>query len=233
MLGQPAPSPAAVKAVSTDGEATVYLTSDFSREFYLGYTVTLRPAPTNKSWSTVSILLLGSAAPSGSVAVGISRGSPDAATLAGFTMSNALGKPPILRTFTVDCGAKCLLEMSGDATTIAASVGGRRVGVWARQSLSIVSPTVQINAEVAEVGDRISARAAPVRSVSGGHIQRPACAFTTQGVEPKLSGDGTIEFEGSRRQNARVTYLSLATGATGDRLFERKRAQSPVAFGAG
>ena len=47
------PALAKVTSVSTDGEATVYLNTDFGQDFDLAYDVTFEPAPENKSWSTV------------------------------------------------------------------------------------------------------------------------------------------------------------------------------------
>jgi hypothetical protein len=209
------PSFAKVKSVSTDGEATVYLTSDFSRGFDLDYRVAFMPAPKNRSWSVVSILLLSGDGHGGSVSVGLSRGFPNATTLAAFTTSAAPGKKQGFQSSPVICASSCRIELRGSVDAINAVVNGTAIESWSRQSLGIREPAVQLNAEVAGLNDIIFATVIPVQTVAAGKAIRPTCAFTTQGVEPRPSADG-ITFIGTRRQNARVTYISLVTGSTGD-----------------
>lgn len=210
------PTFANVKAVSTDGEATVYLTADFSRNFDLDYQVVFLPAPKNKSWSTVSLLLLSGRGRGSSVSVGLSRGYPHASTLAAFTTSTAPGKKPSFESSPVTCTPTCRLQLRGSADALSAVVNGRRVGSWSRRSLAMRTPTIQLNAEVAELQDTISATVTPLSTVVAGTERRPSCAFTTQGIEPRLSADHRIIFTGARRKNARVTYIALVSGSTRD-----------------
>lgn len=57
------PAIAAVKSASSDGEATVYLMGKFSTDFDVVYRAALKPAGHNKSWSSLSILLVGTQIP--------------------------------------------------------------------------------------------------------------------------------------------------------------------------
>jgi hypothetical protein len=50
--------------ISTDGEGTVYLNDDFSGDFDLQYAATMAPAPSNRSWSLVGVMLKARTAPS-------------------------------------------------------------------------------------------------------------------------------------------------------------------------
>ena len=52
-----------VKSASSDGEATVYLLDKFSADFDLAYRAVLKPAVPRQSWSSLSILLVGSQIP--------------------------------------------------------------------------------------------------------------------------------------------------------------------------
>lgn len=207
------PSSGKVRAASTDGEATVYLTRDFSHKFDLKYSVWLKPSPRNRSWTDVSLLLIGRNRFPGSVSVGLMRGYPTTARLSALTMANPPGGRPEFRSIPVNCSRGCTIELRGDAAYVRALVQGRSVGFWPRRNLSMEKPYVQINGEVSAKGDRISAQVRPIRAmVSGRLLPRPTCAFTTQGVEPSSRSDGTLEFSGARRTGARVTFLSLKDG---------------------
>ena len=63
-----------VKAASSDGEATVYLLDNFSADFDLTYRAVLKPTAHNKSWSSLSILLVGSQIPGPGASVGVNHG---------------------------------------------------------------------------------------------------------------------------------------------------------------
>ncbi len=108
--------------------------------------------------------------------------------------------------------------LRGDNNWLYALVGGHRIGAWPRKTFSMVKPYAKINGEVSAVGDTISARLVPLRMLLNGRtLAKPTCAFTTQGVEPRsLGGDGWIEFSGVRHKAARVTYISLLNGSSGD-----------------
>lgn len=203
-----------VRARSTDGEATVYLTRDFSRAFDLKYSVWLKPAPRNRSWTDVSLLLIGRNAPAGSISVGLMRGYPNAETLSALTMASPPGTRPEFRSISVRCSRGCTIELRGDAANVQALVQGRPVGTWSRSELALVKPYVQINGEVSAKGDRIAAEVRPIRAVlSDRPLPRPKCAFTTQGVEPRTKRNGTIEFSGARHVGARITFVALPSGS--------------------
>jgi hypothetical protein len=202
-----------VRAVSTDGEATVYLLHDFSRAFDLKYSVWFKPSPRNRSWSDVSVLLIGRSPSAGSVSVGLMRGYPNAGTLSALTMATRPGVRPAFKSIPVHCAHACAIELRGDARNVEALVQGRAVGVWMRADLALIKPYVQINGEVSATGDRIAAQMRPIHVVlSGRAIPHPKCAFTTQGVEPHRGRDGTIVFSGARRVNGRATFISLVNG---------------------
>lgn len=203
-------------AVSTDGEATVYLTSDFSGDFDVSYDVQFPPSPGNRSWTFVSVLLLGRSAASGSVSVGLSRGAPRDTTLSAFTSAAQPKASPVYRNIPVNCKAECTIELRGDATTISALVDRRFVGTWSRKDLALSKPYVQINGEVTGLGDRISARLISVRSKAGNKVlPAPTCAFTTQGIRAYAMRDG-LWLTGRRDPRADATYISLPAGTTGD-----------------
>ncbi len=208
---------AKVKAVSTDGEATVYLSKDFSGDFDLKYGVTLEPAPSNHAWTGVSLLLLDKQWPGSSVSVGLSRGYPNAATLAGFTTSSRPRTQSKYKSFPLHCESACVVELRGDTRNVYASLNYRRIATWSRQTFPMIRPYIQINAEVSAVGDRIAARLRPIRIVlAEKSVPLPTCAFTTQGIEPKALGDSMIVFSGTRRVSSRATYISLLDGRAKD-----------------
>jgi len=205
---------AKVTAVSTDGEGTVYLLGDFSGDFDVAYDVAFEPAPANRSWSTVSIALLGRT-PGASMSVGLSRGYPTPASLAGFTMAN--GPQQLMRylPFPVTCTTTCLLELRSQQGFVYALIDGHRVGAWPRSAMPIAKPYVQLNAEVSRVGDHVAATLTPVHTLARGFaLEAPVCAFTTQGVVPAaFGGRGALRFSGARDPNGPVTYLALVNGA--------------------
>jgi hypothetical protein len=212
------PALAKVTSVSTDGEATVYLNTDFGQDFDLAYDVTFEPAPENKSWSTVSILLVGAKFPSASVSVGLSRGYPNATTLSAFTTSAHPNERQTYRAFPVQCMVRCRLELRAQRGDLYALVDGRELASWPRWGYPMANPAVQVNGEVGEVGDRLSASLVSARRrLAGVPTPAPTCAFTTQGIEPRALGTpGSIAFAGSRRPDARVTYIALADGSASD-----------------
>jgi hypothetical protein len=222
-MSMPLPSNAKVKPVSTDGEATVYLNGDFSKEFDLSYDIAFHPARHNRSLSFIDVLLLGGIPPSGSITVGLMLGAPNASTLSAFVTTNPRGGKQKFEQFPVTCLSHCHLELKGNATHFFASIQGRRIRTWSRSNLFIRKPYVQLNGEVNGSGDSIFASVTPIRVNAGGRSLRPTCAFTTQGIEARGTSANTIEFVGSSRSDARVTYVSLRTGKTGDKCPPEKK----------
>jgi hypothetical protein len=205
---------AKVQAVSTDGEATVYLVRNFAQDFDLWYDVRFPTSQGNRSWSFVSLLLMGRGTQSGSVSVGLSRaaGKP----VVGFTDVTRPHATPAYRNVAVRCRAECTIELRGSRNAIVAFIDHRRAGTWLRKALALSKPYVQINGEVSAVGDRISARVVPIRTqIAGQPLPPPSCAFTTQGVRASRV-NGELRFAGRRDPHEGATYVSLATGATGD-----------------
>lgn len=216
VVAMPSIGVAKVRAVSTDGEATVYRAGDFTREFDISYDVQFPPSQGNRSWTFVSLLLLGGRSGSGSISVGLSRGSSRDATFPGFVYVARPNSSPVYRRIEMQCSLHCAIELRGDSSNIYAVVRNRLVGTWRRTSLHLVKPYMQVNAEVTAIGDRISAHLTPLRSEIAGHpAPPPTCAFTTQGVRVHAAAGG-LSFTGQRDPHAGATFISLQTGATGD-----------------
>lgn len=211
------PSNAKVKPVSTDGEATVYLNGDFSREFELSYDIAFHPARHNRSLSFIDVILLGEIPPSGSITVGLMLGAPNPSALSAFVTTNRLGGKQKFEQFPVTCRSHCRLELKGNATEFSASIQGRRIRTWSRSDVFMRKPYAQLNGEVSGPGDSIFALVTPIRVTAGGHSLRPTCAFTTQGIEARSTSSNAFEFVGTSRSDARVTYVSLRTGKTQDK----------------
>lgn len=217
MIAVPSIGLAKVRAVSTDGEATVYLTHDFTRAFDVSYEVHFAPSAENRSSTFVSILLLERTSGSRSIGVGLSRGSPRENRLSGFVDVTRPKAAAAYRSVPVRCTMECYLELRGTPGAVTALIDHRAVGTWARKSLGLTNPYIQINGEVSAVGDKISAQLTPVLARIGNiQLPRPTCAFTTQGVHAEMSAAGQLAFKGKRDTHAGATYVSLLTGATGD-----------------
>ncbi|HKU66177.1 MAG TPA: hypothetical protein VJP85_00185 [Candidatus Baltobacteraceae bacterium] len=205
-----------VRAVSTDGEATVYLTEDFSGDFDLTYDVHFPASPGNHSWSVISLLLLGRTPGGGFVSVGLSRGSPRQTVLSAFTDAARAQASSVYRSSPVRCTTECTIELRGTKNAIFALADHRPIGTWQRKALALRRPYVQVNGEVSAIGDRISARLFAVRTKNGHRkLPVPTCAFTTQGVRAYAMRGG-LRFSGRRSPSADATYVHLPDGATGD-----------------
>jgi hypothetical protein len=203
-----------VKSVSTDGEATVYLSEDFSGSFDLLYDVTYQPERRNHGWTVVSLLLLGSKQPSASIAVGLTR-RPHS-KLAGFTTQSRPNERFVYKQYDIHCQLTCLVQLRGDARNLYASIDGLTVATWPRSRFVMDRPYIQINAEVHDIGDSLHATLAPRRTaLKAQMLASPTCAFTTQGIMIAGLSAGTLQFFGSRTPTAPVTYVSLLTGNTG------------------
>ena len=207
---------AAVTSASTDGEATVYVTGDFSSGFDVAYNAVLHEAPQNKGWSGVSLLLVGTVIPGPGVSVGLSTGDPSERKIYAFTSVVDTHGHQTYKSTPVICNAGCRIELRGTATSLEALLNNRVISRWTRISMPLVNPSIQVNAEVAKPRDTILAVLAPVSMIARTKtLANPTCAFTTQGVEP--SGIGTLKFSGAFRPGARVAFVSLKTGHRGEK----------------
>jgi hypothetical protein len=208
LLVSTVPSGSAPQVVATDGMATIYLLGDFNRDFDLAYDVTLDPAPDNRSWSLIDVMLVAETIPGDSVEVGVFHGGaiPGAFTSTVIAGTNAF----------VDQGAcanPCRIELRGEATTIVALTGGREAARWARSTFHFTRPSVQLNGEVDAPGDRLAARMHLVHArLAGAALASPTCAFTTRGIEARSSAADALSFSGTHDAQARVAYFALADG---------------------
>lgn len=214
-LGSATAAVAKVTSASPYGEATVYISRDFSVDFDLAYAVTMKASPTNASYTLAGMLLLSSQG-SQSVEIGLQGADVKHATAQAFTSTiDAAGKSEF-KTVGL-CQSTCHLELKGDATTIHALLNGVEIKAWPRSAIGMTHPYIQINGEVPIVGDKIDARFVPETTLlAGAVLPAPSCAFTTQGVEPTLAADGSFTIVGSRKPNGRVTYLAFADGRAMD-----------------
>lgn len=207
---------ATVKPVSTDGEATVYLMGDFSGRFDVAYRAALSARPRNKSWSTLSLLLIGRRIPGPGASVGLMRDASHGNALRAFTdvvYPNRSGDG--FKSLAARCNSGCILELRGDSARISAYVNGEQVASWPRTDLNLERPYIQLNAEVHGPGDAIAASLEPVRMAAAGHaIHDPKCAFTTRGIEPY--GRHVLTFRGVN-EKADGAFVNLTTGSHSDR----------------
>jgi hypothetical protein len=109
---------AAVKSASSDGEATVYVIDKFSKDFDIAYRAVLKPGNRNKSWSTLSILLVGSRIPGPGATVGLVSDIPNSRALRAFTYVVYPNSTYKYQNYTKNCRAGCILELRGDAARI-------------------------------------------------------------------------------------------------------------------
>lgn len=205
----------AVKSVSPDGEATVYSMGEFSAAFDVAYRAVLRPSARNNSWSTLSILLVGSQIPGPGASVGVASAPPHHRPLRPFTYVVYPGLKDDYESYSTSCVTGCVIELRGDARSIGAYVNGKRLASWSRSDLYIQHPHIQLNAEVHGPGDSIYALLIPVRTTAAGRrLPDPTCAFTTRGIEP--TGRATLTFHG-KTGDAGGSFVNLSTGVRGDK----------------
>jgi hypothetical protein len=202
---------AAVKSVSPDGEATVYLSGTFSNDFDIAYRAVLQPRSDNKSWSTLSILLVGSRIPGPGASVGVVSLPPGHRPVRAFTYVAYPSAKGQYESLSATCAAGCVIELRGDARNIRAYVDGKIVGSWSRSDLYLQHPSIQLNAEVHGSGDHIYASLIPVQTkIAERTLRSPTCAFTTRGIEP--AGRTTLTFRGTTN-DAGGSFINLLTGA--------------------
>lgn len=204
----------AVKAASSDGEATVYLSGPFSSDFDIAFLAVLRPGGHNKSWSMVSVLLIGSAVPGPGVSVGLASASAHNRSIHPFTYVVYPSAKDSYEEHHAYCGHGCTIELRGDDTTVYAYVEGHLVSSWSRSDLYLQHPNIQLNGEVHGVGDSIFASLTPIRLRVGRHqiLHQPSCAFSTRGIEPSKSH--ALIFKGTVDTTAGA-FINLDTGARG------------------
>jgi hypothetical protein len=204
----------AVKSASTDGEATVYIVGDFKKSFDLKYRAMLQPGKTNRSWTALSILLIGSHIPGPGVSVGlfsVDRRS----TVRPFSFVTY----PDLSSFSVKpnkkCSAGCVIELRGDTSRIYAYAAGNEVASWSRSDLNLQAPYIQFNAETHAVGDSLVAALDPItETVNARHVEGPSCAFTTRGIKP--TGRTQFKFSGTMN-NSEGDFVNLSSGRRNDK----------------
>jgi hypothetical protein len=205
---------AAVKSVSPDGEATVYLSGAFSNDFDVAYRAVLQPRADNKSWSTLSILLVGGQIPGPGASVGVVSLPPGHRPVRAFTYVAYPSAKGQYESLSATCAAGCVIELRGDARNIHAYVDGKIVGSWSRSDLYLQHPSIQLNAEVHGSGDHIYASLTPVQTkIAERTLRSPTCALTTRGIEP--AGRTTLTFRGTTNA-AGGSFINLLTGARTD-----------------
>lgn len=205
----------AVKSASSDGEATAYLLGPFSSEFDIAYRAVLKPGAHNKSWSTLSMLLVGSRIPGPGASVGLASTPPHQRSARPFSYVNYPDLKDDYEDRSVNCDRGCTIELRADARTVYAYVQRRMLASWSRSDLYLQHPSIQLNAEVHEAGDSVYASLTPIRAIVAGRaIRQPTCAFTTRGIEP-FKGTALV-FRGTTN-NAAAAYVDLATGVRADK----------------
>jgi hypothetical protein len=198
----------AATAFSTDGEATIYRTGDFRGDFTLTYAATAVLQPRNRSWSTVSVMLLGDKPPADSISVGL---LPDQGGAHIFTSTMRAGKATFRDTM-IRCASICVVGLRGIRGGIYAIANGRMINSWPRAAFALPRPAVQLNAEVSGAGDRIEATLEPVQlSAATARLVPPRCAFTTQGIKPTSVGN-QLRFRGEYIPGASAAYIDPHTG---------------------
>ena len=211
-----APSGHVPKAVSTDGEATIYVMGDFARGFNIAYNAVLPQLNLNRSASFLGITLLGRRTPGGSIALGLTRGEPSQ-SLAVFVATTTARGARHYEAIPSVCLPACTLVLRGDRYGIYAFVvtadGIRKLGAWARADFVMTRPYVQLNGEVAEPQDRIDATLIPLRVVVDSHdLPAPGCAFTTRGIAPGRDPSGRLRFTGTYRPDGAPAFIDLKSG---------------------
>jgi hypothetical protein len=211
-----------VKPVSTDGEATVYLTGAFSRGFALAYNVSLASTPGNRGDTFVGIMLIGRQNPGPGIELGLTRTTSHGQTEQAFLSVKPRRGGSSDTSFPVVCAPVCELVLRGDRYGIYAAVltqdGIHNVGAWSRDAFGLVRPYVQLNGEVTRPGDRIAAALSPMRTVVDSQVlPAPVCGFTTRGILPRRNPGGTLTFSGTYRIDAPSSFIDLRRGRFVDR----------------
>jgi hypothetical protein len=206
---------AAVKSASSDGEATVYLSGAFSTDFDVAYRAVLKPGAHNQSWSSLSILLVGSKIPGPGASVGVASDPSHHGSITSFTYVVYPNLKEDYEVHSVSCTTGCLIELRGDAYDVYAYVNGKQLATWSRSDLYLAHPSIQLNAESHGAGDVLDASLTPVRTTGASRaLPRPTCAFTTRGIEP--AGLTTLTFDGQTGDESGA-FVNLSTGAHGDK----------------
>jgi hypothetical protein len=217
LAATPAPK---IKAVSTDGEATMYVKGDFSGGFNVAYGAVLRSMPANRSATFLDVMLIGRQNPGPAVELGLTRDARNGfGALRAFTAVTTRYGARRYSEAPIACAPACVLILRGDSRSFRASVmsddGYREIGSWDRRDFDLREPYVQLNGEVAKTGDAIYGVLAPVRVVAAAReLGTPSCAFTTRGVVPSRLPGGMLTFTGANRNGAPVTFVDLTRNRT-------------------
>jgi hypothetical protein len=201
---------------STNCEATVYLTGDFTKGFTVAYHARLDPTPSNRARTMLGIMLIGKANASPAVELGLTRGSGSSVLKVFTTETRAAGNSRY-QSRTAHCNPACDLVLRGDRHYVYADIGTTNLATWRRSDFAFVKPYVQLNAEVAHPNDSIAAVLFPIRAVADAVTIEPACAFTARGVNAARLPDGTVTFSGTYRANAPQSFVRFGDGHLSDR----------------
>ena len=201
---------------ATHGEATVYIAGNFTRDFDVSYVILLAGPSNNKSFTTIGMMLIGATDPGPTAEVGLAQDYPAANDVSGFAIGSRDHGTTSSAIWGISCGSTCTVELRGTSDHVYGYVGGRLAAAWSRTDLSIKGPYIQINAEVYQKGDAISASVVKKKAISADRaLQVPICEFTTGGIEARASSPIVITFEGVYRSGARSTFAWLKSGAKG------------------
>ena len=197
------------------GSREILSVGKVSADFDVAYRTVLQSAARNDSWSSLSILLVGSRIPGPGASVGVASDPPRHRPLRPFTYVVYPGFKDDYESYSTSCVSGCVIELRGDARGIYAYVNGNKMASWSRSDLYLQHPHIQLNAEVHGPGDSIYGSLTPVRvTVAGRTLSQPTCAFTTRGIEP--AGRSTLTFHG-QTGDAGGAFINLSTGVRGNR----------------
>jgi hypothetical protein len=197
---------AAPKALSTDGEATVYLSGDFRRDFLMEYNVQFATAYDNKGSSTFAITFLGGPPPSDAVTVGVYGVARSGRV---FTSVTRDGRSTFRPTRHV-CAPACRLSLRGDVNGLSAFIDDVWLQSWPRFSIGAPAPAFQLNGEVSTPGDRVIIVVSPARTrAAGKKLGMPTCGFTTRGISVREEASGALSFAGIYTESAPASYVKL------------------------
>ena len=204
---------AAPKALSTDGEATLYLRGDFRRDFLMEYNVEFAAAYDNKGWSTFSITFLGGPPPSDAVTVGVYGVAHSGRVFTAVTRDGRLTFRPTRHV----CAPACRLSLRGDVNGLSAFLDDVWLQSWPRFSLRAPASAFQLNGEVSTPGDRVTIEVSPVRTTAGGRkLGMPTCGFTTRGIRVREEQYGALTFAGVYTESAPASYVKLPSDGSLD-----------------
>lgn len=197
---------AAPAALSTSGEATVYLRGDFRRDFTVEYNVQFWAEYTNTGRSTFAITLVGGPPPSDEVTIGVFAAARSGRVFTAVTRDR---RRKFRATRNV-CSPACRLSLRGDVNGISAFMDDTWLQSWPRFSLRAPAPAFQLNAEVSTPGDRVTILLDPLRTTAGGRrLEVPTCGKATRGMQVDEQPSGQLSIVGVNTEAARPSYIEL------------------------